>query len=1070
MRSAICLLLALGALIQPAAAYAHSQVRNPVDCVSVNLGFPNWNNAPRAETSNNQVATATVGDDQSTDALVCTQYGFAIPAAATIFGIVINVERRTNDVSAISPTRDAMVRVLKGGVAEPADRATATDYTLADVVEAHGGATDLWGATWTPAEVNNAGFGAGFVAQKAGATGGNVTVSVDHIAVEVFYSQPPPAPTLASPADGASVATPTPILAWNAALDGDGDALTYEVQVDDSGCGFASPEFSQSGIAGTSATSSPLPNLTYCWRVRATDEHGLTGPWSGTRDFTVNAGMASADTMSPGNCVSQNAGNPNWGNANRAETTNNQVATSGLNDNQPSDYLVCTQYGFAIPAGATILGIVIGVERRTNDVTAISPSRDFSLRVLKAGTAQAAERASTTDYTLTDVLEDHGGAADLWGTTWGAADVNDANFGARFQAQKAGATGGNVTISVDHMPITVYWVVPAVVTTPENFNAFETATAANAISGDIRTRVAGSGFSLDVVALSGGAQMAGFSDAVTIELLGNATLGVSLDAQNCPTTFTVLQTVAPDPTINAGRSTVVFAAVADSWRDVRVRVSYPAGSPAVSACSTDNFAIRPASFALAASDTDWENAGAARALDNTGASGGNVHKAGRPFRLTVTPSPGTTGNYDGSPTLGALACSLPAPCANGTLSLGGFGGAGARVSDSTYDEAGAFDLTLVDEDYASVDADDTPGDCSAGGRYVCQSAAAAIGRFVPDHFTIAPVVAPEFRTFGAADAACSPPGASAARSFTYIGQPFGYTLAGIPQGTVQARNAAGNPTTNYRGALWKLAADHVTQTFTDASSLTITPILGTATLSEIANTGTGTFTANSADTIAFVRSTVTPSAPFNADIRLRWSVADAAEAGAGQGTITTLPDLDFDSVAFDSGSELRYGRLRLANVNGSQLVPLALRAEAQYWGYTNPPTNTVLGFITNADDHCTSLADANLAMSGFSTNLAACETAVSGAGTLTSGRDTLLLAAPGAGNNGAVMLTANLGGAASGTTCVATGGGTVPATGAGLPYLRGNWTGSDFDDNPAARATFGAFRGSGEIIYMRENF
>jgi MSHA biogenesis protein MshQ len=612
--------------------------------------------------------------------------------------------------------------------------------------------------------------------------------------------------------------------------------------------------------------------------------------------------------------------------------------------------------------------------------------------------------------------------------------------------------------------------MPAVVSTPENFNAFETATAANAISGDIRTRVAGSGFTLDVVAISGGAQMASFSDVVKVELLGNAALGVALDAQNCPTSFTVLQSVAPDPAISAGRSSVAFAAVADSWRDVRVRVSYPAGAPTVSACSTDNFAIRPASFALSASDTDWENAGAGRALDNTGASGGTVHKAGRPFRLTVTPSPGTVGNYDGSPTLSALACSLPAPCLDGTLSLGAFSGAGARVSDSTYDEAGAFDLTLVDQDYASVDADDSPGDCSATGRFVCQSATAAIGRFVPDHFTIAPVIPPEFRTFGAADAACSPPGGSPARSFTYVGQPFGYTLAGVPQGTVQARNAAGNPTTNYRGALWKLAADDVTQTFTDASGLAITPNLGAATLSEIPNTGTGTFTATSADRIAFDRSSTTPSAPFNADIRLRWSVADAAEDGAGQGTIGTAPDLDFDSVAFDSGNEFRYGRLRIANVNGSQLARLPLTVEAQYWGYTNPPANTVLAFVTNAADHCTSIASANLAMSSFSGNLSPCETALSAAGPLTAGRRTLALAAPGSGNNGAVTLTANLGTAASGTTCVAVGGATVPANGAGQLHLQGNWTGADFDDNPAARVTFGAFRGSGQIIHMRENF
>ncbi|HEX9730119.1 MAG TPA: hypothetical protein VGA37_16605, partial [Gemmatimonadales bacterium] len=109
---------------------------------------------------------------------------------------------------------------------------------------------------------------------------------------------------------------------------------------------------------------------------------------------------------------------------------------------------------------------------------------------------------------------------------------------------------------------------------PGSFNAFETSTAAGAITGVIRTRISGVAFSLDVVAISSGTQYSSFTDQVIVELLGNNTLGVSLDGNNCPTTFTLVQTVSPNPTINAGRSTVSFAAVADSWRDARVRVRW----------------------------------------------------------------------------------------------------------------------------------------------------------------------------------------------------------------------------------------------------------------------------------------------------------------------------------------------------------------------------------------------------------------------------------------------------------------------------------------------------------------
>jgi len=50
------------------------------------------------------------------------------------------------------------------------------------------------------------------------------------------------------------------------------------------------------------------------------------------------------------------------------------------------------------------------------------------------------------------------------------------------------------------------------------------------------------------------------------------------------------------------------------------------------------------------------------------------------------------------------------------------------------------------------------------------------------------------------------------------------------------------------------------------------------------------------------------------------------------------------------------------------------------------------------------------------------------------------------------------------------GGGTVAAAGANRTYLQGNWTGGSYTVNPAARATFGVYKGAEEIIFVRENF
>lgn len=80
--------------------------------------------------------------------------------------------------------------------------------------------------------------------------------------------------------------------------------------------------------------------------------------------------------------------------------------------------------------------------------------------VLSDGSIYATNKADTsTYYTTSDVTVAYGGAADLWGRTWTAAELNDADFGAVLIA----SIGTGVTASVDHMKITVYYSIADVV-------------------------------------------------------------------------------------------------------------------------------------------------------------------------------------------------------------------------------------------------------------------------------------------------------------------------------------------------------------------------------------------------------------------------------------------------------------------------------------------------------------------------------------------------------------------------------------------------------------------------------
>lgn len=187
IRHILTALIPLGALAWSQALCAATQTANPASCINLaGTGTVAWNNPANAVSSNGSYATASV-DGTATNYLRCTNYGFTIPAGATINGITVNVERRSSS-AADGGSRDAVVRLIKGGVIGTSDRATATVYPTADAYEAHGGAADRWGTSWMPSDINTGNFGAAFAATKPNAAGPAHTISVDHIQITVDYT------------------------------------------------------------------------------------------------------------------------------------------------------------------------------------------------------------------------------------------------------------------------------------------------------------------------------------------------------------------------------------------------------------------------------------------------------------------------------------------------------------------------------------------------------------------------------------------------------------------------------------------------------------------------------------------------------------------------------------------------------------------------------------------------------------------------------------------------------------------------------------------------------------------
>lgn len=151
-------------------------------------------------------------------------------------------------------------------------------------------------------------------------------------------------------------------------------------------------------------------------------------------------------TASPGTLASDNSfGTAAWSNPGNAAASDNVYATASLAMNS-SQYLKATNFGFAIPNTAVVLGIKASIERKaTGDIT------DSRVRLVKAGTIQTTDKSAAAAWPASDTVADFGGAADVWSDAWLGLDVNNSGFGVVFACASTSAANA----SVDHIALEV---------------------------------------------------------------------------------------------------------------------------------------------------------------------------------------------------------------------------------------------------------------------------------------------------------------------------------------------------------------------------------------------------------------------------------------------------------------------------------------------------------------------------------------------------------------------------------------------------------------------------------------
>lgn len=121
----------------------------------------------------------------TTHYLKALTFNFSIPARATISGIQLEINRHY--LAGSGAPADVTVSLVRAGTIESTNKA-GVGWATTDRYDSFGGASDLWSASWTPSDINDANFGAVLSTQWSGISG--TTLSVDHYRMTVTYTLP----------------------------------------------------------------------------------------------------------------------------------------------------------------------------------------------------------------------------------------------------------------------------------------------------------------------------------------------------------------------------------------------------------------------------------------------------------------------------------------------------------------------------------------------------------------------------------------------------------------------------------------------------------------------------------------------------------------------------------------------------------------------------------------------------------------------------------------------------------------------------------------------------------------
>lgn len=145
-----------------------------------------WTNPGNAGASDSSYATATSAGLNS-HYLKATNFGFSVPAGATITSIKVDVLRK-QDNSFGGDTVDVVLKLVKGGAVTGNDKHSASSWPTSDATASYDYSLATWGVALTPADVNASDFGVVLAVNTSAGLGANPIAYVNLVQVTVTYT------------------------------------------------------------------------------------------------------------------------------------------------------------------------------------------------------------------------------------------------------------------------------------------------------------------------------------------------------------------------------------------------------------------------------------------------------------------------------------------------------------------------------------------------------------------------------------------------------------------------------------------------------------------------------------------------------------------------------------------------------------------------------------------------------------------------------------------------------------------------------------------------------------------